>query len=84
MPIETMTTGQLILLLENYPHDTPVVSTSCYGDRCNTMQAVPLLEVELCGLEETAYSESGYKVTAHADDGLWDEVLCLSTHELED
>lgn len=78
---EIMTVGDLKAALNDFDDDTPVVAVANYGDRANTMQAIPLSDLQ-CGyhLAETAYSYSGYKASDNVD-GL--HVLVLNAEQLD-
>ncbi len=68
---ETITVGELKAMLDDFHDDLLVVAVSNYGDRANTMQAIALNDLQ-CGyhLAETAYSNSGYKIS----DSCYDDV----------
>ena len=67
--METLTIDDVIVGLQKLKRNRgltgnePVTVASDYGDRNHTMQAVPLNEIETSTLEETDYSDSGYRVT---------------------
>ena len=60
--MECLTVGELITQLSIFDPNTPVVACCDYGDRNNTMQAIPVTELADVFIEETAYSDSGFKV----------------------
>jgi hypothetical protein len=65
--MNTLTVGELIEQLQQYDQDMLVVSCSNYGDRNNTMQAIPTNELKEVYLSKATYSESGYKVVEDGD-----------------
>ena len=74
--IKTLTVGELIDKLSQFDRDTPTVAMVNYGDRCRTMQAIPFGDLDLVDIEESQYSDSGFKVVEQ--DLGDDEVLVLN------
>ena len=75
-----MTVGELIAELKGYDQDTIVVVGSDYGDRAGTIQAVSITGSCVCFVQESAYSDSGYKICRGYDDedGEHEEVIILN------
>lgn len=81
--METITVGELKLMLDNYgDDDMPVVVAHDYGDRINTMGAIGLNE---CGddyhLTPTVYSSSGWKINEGYDSN-YEQVLVLNIDDM--
>lgn len=53
---------QRIKRTRNLTGNEIVISCSNYGDRSNTLQAISLGTIETCPVDNTCYSESGYKI----------------------
>lgn len=62
----TLTVSELIEDLKAFDGDMPVVSCINYGDRSNTMQAVPTTTLGIGFLERSGYSETGFAVVEYS------------------
>jgi len=81
--INTLTVEELINRLEQVEDKSlPVVSVVNYGDRCNTMQAVAVGELEESTLVTSAYSTSGYAVKEDVPADEDTAVLVLNYNEI--
>lgn len=73
-----MTVAQLIAELEGLNQEAHVVFASDYGDRCHTLQALPVAEIEEFDderqrFELSAYSDSGVELADRDDEDEDDE-----------
>jgi len=58
----TLTASSLIAHLEHFDEETPIFISCSYGDRCNTMQILPIQDTgdfDIEDLETSGYSQSG-------------------------
>lgn len=70
--LRTITVKKLIEALQNEDPEARVVFCANYGDRAQTLQALPLRgNVESVTLQTSAYSDSGYAIVEddEEDDG---------------
>lgn len=70
MTFKTLTVGELIKQLAQFPDNMPVIAVADYGDRQNTMQAIPVTNLlDGFSVTSTFYSKTGYKCV-----NSWDKV----------
>lgn len=61
--IETITKKELLCAIADLPDDALLVLGNDYGDRANTIQAIPLeCDVQKAYSVESDYSNTGYKI----------------------
>lgn len=61
--LHSITVAELKRLLDHQDDHAMVIFSADYGDRCHTMQALPLRgEVEEVAVCESGYSESGFAI----------------------
>ena len=82
--MDNLTLDELIQSLQSIKRsrsltgDEFVVVGSNYGDRNNTIQAVFTSEVETGTLQDTCYSESGYKILGDEPEEGEEQVVILN------
>lgn len=67
---QSQTLADVLNTLAHAAADEQIVGLSDYGDHNSTMQAIPLTGLEVVFLEESGYSNTGFKIL---DDGRGDE-----------
>jgi hypothetical protein len=77
----TLNKAQLLNELLNQDKKTLVVIGISYGDRVDTMQAIPVVSVDEAFIDHSSYSDSGYKIIEHGDDE--NEVIEVLSLNLE-
>ena len=75
---ESVTVGEAQVALEQYEDDLLVAVEVNYGNRINTMQAVALTQVDKASINETAYSDSGYRVL---EEGIGEQEILLLNYD---
>jgi hypothetical protein len=84
MSFNTLNASELIDALRQENPDHKVYGTISYGDRINTMQAIPVTDVNNAHLCATTYSQTGYKLVESGDeDDTSENIIILNQQELD-
>jgi hypothetical protein len=65
--IQSLTKTELISELHGYDTELKIVTGVSYGDRINTMQAIPATNVNECFIQQSDYSDSNYALKEDGD-----------------
>ena len=83
MTFTSLTVSSLVGALRLEEPSMKVYSTISYGDRADTMQAIPATDVNTAYLADSSYSDTGHKVTEDHDVGEdVEDVVVLNFQEL--
>ena len=86
--METMTIDELIYGLgrikqtRNLTGNEKVILGSNYGDRCGTVQAIAVTDLETVTVDETCYSDSGYKINEEEPEEHQEGYVMLNYNEM--
>ena len=76
--LEGATVKEIREAIKNMDDDMVVVMGANYGDRANTIQAIPADDPKVVRVTESSYSESGYKVVTDEDSNEGQKVVVLN------
>lgn len=80
--IQSLTKTELISELHGYDTTLKVVAGVSYGDRVNTMQAIPATDVNELFIQSSSYSDSGYALKEDGDqEDEAEEVISLNAQD---